>query len=149
MPGIHVEHWGAGPPVLLVHGSVTGGAMTWDAQRPLAQLWHLFVVDRRGYFPNPPVEVEDFEVDAGDVAELLTEPMHLVGHSYGGVVALLAAAQRPGMVRSLTVNEPPAFGLLPDASVAELRRVADALSITGLPALSLRLALRDAEREGP
>jgi pimeloyl-ACP methyl ester carboxylesterase len=114
MPSIHVEHWGAGPPVLLVHGSVTGGAMTWDAQRPLAQHWHLIVVDRRGYFPNPPAEVEDFEVDAGDVAELLTEPMHLVGHSYGGVVALLAAAQRPGMVRSLTVNEPPAFGLLPD-----------------------------------
>lgn len=114
MPSIHVEHWGAGPPVLLVHGSVTGGAMTWDAQRPLAQHWHLVVVDRRGYFPNPPVEVEDFEVDAGDVAELLTEPMHLVGHSYGGVVALLAAAQRPGMVRSLTVNEPPAFGLLPN-----------------------------------
>ncbi|MEX5305609.1 alpha/beta fold hydrolase [Kocuria sp. CPCC 205258] len=54
------------------------------------------MVDRRGYFPNPPAEVEDFEVDAGDVAELLTGPMHLVGHSYGAVVALLAAGQRLG-----------------------------------------------------
>lgn len=123
MPDIHVEHWGAGPPVLLVHGSITGGAATWDAQRPLGEHWRLVVVDRRGYFPNPPAEVEDFELDAGDVAELLTEPMHLVGHSYGGVVALLAAAQRPGMVRSLTVNEPPAFGLvLEDPAVRDYAR---------------------------
>ncbi|MFI7482494.1 alpha/beta fold hydrolase [Kocuria sp. M1R5S2] len=117
MPGIHVEHWGDGPPVLLVHGSITGGAGTWSAQRPLAEHWRLMVVDRRGYFPNPLAEVEDFEVDAGDVAELLTEPVHLVGHSYGGVVALLAAADHPAMVRSLTVNEPPAFGLVPDDPV--------------------------------
>ncbi|HEY2311475.1 MAG TPA: alpha/beta hydrolase, partial [Gaiellaceae bacterium] len=35
---------------------------------------------------------------------------HLVGHSYGGVIALLAAARRPELLRSLTVIEPPAFG---------------------------------------
>ena len=34
----------------------------------------------------------------------------VVGHSYGGVIALLAAARRPELVRSLTVIEPPAFG---------------------------------------
>jgi len=34
-----------------------------------------------------------------------------VGHSYGGVVSLLAAAQRPDAVASLTVIEPPAFGV--------------------------------------
>ena len=117
MAGIHVEHWGEGPPVMLVHGSIAGGASTWAAQRPLAARWRLVVVDRRGYFPNPPAEREDFEVDAGDVAGLLTEPMHLVGHSYGGVVAMLAAARRPDAVRSLTVNEPPAFGILPDDPV--------------------------------
>ena len=33
---------------------------------------------------------------------------HLVGHSYGGVISLLAAARRPDAVRSLTVVEPPA-----------------------------------------
>lgn len=124
---INVTRWGQGPPVLLVHGSVTSGVDTWDAQRPLGERWSLLVVDRRGYFPNPPAEAEDFEVDACDVAQLLTEPMHLVGHSYGGVVALLAAARRPHMVRSLTVNEPPAFGIcLNDAAVAEfVRGIAD------------------------
>lgn len=111
---IHVTRWGSGPPVMLVHGSVTGGEDTWAQQRPLAERWSLVVVDRRGYYPNPPAEAEDFEVDAGDITELLNEPTHLVGHSYGGVVSLLAAARRPEMVRSLTVNEPPAFGLCPD-----------------------------------
>src|SRR5262249_30613267 len=46
-----------------------------------------------------------------DVAELLGDGAQLVGHSYGGVVSLLAAAQRPEAVRSLVLIEPPAFGV--------------------------------------
>jgi pimeloyl-ACP methyl ester carboxylesterase len=87
------------------------GEMTWTEQRPLAERWSLLAVDRRGYYPNPPADREDFEVDAADVAELLGDGMHLVGHSYGGVVSLLAAARRPEAVHSLTVIEPPAFGI--------------------------------------
>lgn len=124
MERLHVQRWGEGPPVLLVHGSVLNGEMTWAQQRPLADRWGLVVPDRRGYSPNPPVEREDFAVDAGDIAEMLGDGMHLVGHSYGGVIALLAAAQRPDAVRSLTVIEPPAFGLVRDDPVVEawLRR---------------------------
>lgn len=109
---LHVERWGHGPTVLLVHGSVRNGEMTWQEQRPLASRWELVVLNRRGYFPNPPAEGEDFETDAGDVATLLGDGAHLVGHSYGGLVALLAAARRPEAVWSLTVTEPPAFGLV-------------------------------------
>jgi pimeloyl-ACP methyl ester carboxylesterase len=111
---LHMQRWGdKGSQVLLVHGSATNGEMTWSEQRPLADRWRLVVVDRRGYFPNPPADHEDFEVDAADIAKLLGGGMHLVGHSYGGVVALLAAAARPEAVRSLTVIEPPAFGVAP------------------------------------
>ncbi|GGG62495.1 hypothetical protein GCM10011374_27110 [Kocuria dechangensis] len=91
MAEIHFEHWGEGPPVMLVHGSIAGGASTWAAQRPHAARWRLVVVDRRGYFPNPPAEREDFEVDAGDIAELLTEPMHLVEHGPGDPAEFLRA----------------------------------------------------------
>jgi pimeloyl-ACP methyl ester carboxylesterase len=112
---LHVERWGDdGQQVLLVHGSVMGGAASWVGQRPLAERWRLVVLDRRGYYPNPPALEEDFEADAEDVAELLgqgAEGMHLVGSSYGGVVALLAAARRPEAVRSLAVIEPPAMGV--------------------------------------
>jgi pimeloyl-ACP methyl ester carboxylesterase len=112
---LHVERWGDdGQQVLLVHGSVMGGAASWSEQRPLADHWRLIVLDRRGYYPNPPATAEDFEADAADVTELLGqggEGMHLVGSSYGGVVALLAAASRPEAVRSLTVIEPPAMSV--------------------------------------
>ena len=94
--------------IVLVHGSVIGAAATWRQQRPLAERFELVLVERPGFPPNPPVARVDFEVDAGLVAALLEPGDHLVGHSYGGVIALLAAARRPDLVRSLTVIEPPA-----------------------------------------
>lgn len=108
---LHYEVRGTGPPVVLVHGGVTDGRLTWPEQAPLADRWRLVVVDRPGYGRAPDAAREDFEVDAGLVAELLDERPHLVGHSYGGVVCLLAAALRPDRVRSLTVIEPPAFAV--------------------------------------
>ena len=41
------------------------------------------------------------------------QPFHLVGHSYGGATALQMALQQPHRVRSLTLYEPVAFGVLP------------------------------------
>jgi pimeloyl-ACP methyl ester carboxylesterase len=111
MTDLHVERLGAGPPVLLVHGSVSSGANAWRAQLPLAERWRLILPDRPGSGASGDVERVDFEPDAVLVAQLLGDGAHLVGHSYGGVVSLLAAARRPSAVRSLTVIEPPAFGV--------------------------------------
>jgi pimeloyl-ACP methyl ester carboxylesterase len=97
--------------VVLVHGSVGNGDVTWAAQRPLAQSWELVVLNRPGFPPGPPVERVDFEEHADWVAEQLCPGDHLVGHSYGGVVSLLAAVRRPEALRSLTVVEPPALAL--------------------------------------
>jgi pimeloyl-ACP methyl ester carboxylesterase len=108
---VHVETVGRGPRVVLVHGSVGNGRSTWSAQRPLAERFTLVVPDRPGSPPNPPVERVDFEEQAPLVADLLEDGAHLVAHSYGGVVSLYAAALRPEAVRSLTVIEPPAFGI--------------------------------------
>jgi pimeloyl-ACP methyl ester carboxylesterase len=105
---MQVETLGSGPRVVLVHGSVTGPE-TWSRQRPLAERWTLELVTRPGFWPLEPVERVDFAADAVLVAEQLGEGAHLVGHSYGGVISLLAAALRPGAVRSLTVVEPPAL----------------------------------------
>ena len=79
--------------LVLVHGSVANGRATWSAQRPLAERFELVVLDRPGFPPNPPASRVDFESDALLVAELLRAGDHLVGHSYGGVIAMLAAAQ--------------------------------------------------------
>lgn len=99
---------------MLIHGSVVGGRPTWRAQLPLANRFRLFVLDRPGFPPNPPVERVDFEKDAELIGGLLEPGDHLVGHSYGGVIALLAAAARPELVRSLAVIEPPATRLALD-----------------------------------
>lgn len=105
-----VERLGHGPPVLLVHGSVTGGRLTWREQLPLAERWTLLVAERPGFGASPLLASRvDFELDAPLVAAALGDGAHVVAHSYGGVVSLLAAASRPDAVRSLTVIEPPAF----------------------------------------
>ncbi len=94
--------------LVLVHGSVVGARTTWAGQEPLAGRFELVLVERPGFPPHPPVDRVDFEADATLVAELLEAGDHVVGHSYGGVISLLAAAQVPATVRSLTVIEPPA-----------------------------------------
>jgi pimeloyl-ACP methyl ester carboxylesterase len=94
--------------LVLVHGSVVGARATWTGQQSLAEQFDLVVVERPGFPPNPPVDRVDFESDSALVAEMLEPWAHLVGHSYGGVISMLAAARKPAAVRSLTVIEPPA-----------------------------------------
>ena len=112
MSDLFVESWGAGAPVVLVHGSLATGSDEWQAQRPLADAgFRLVVPDRRGYGRSPAAEGEDFLVDADDVADLMGDGAHLVGHSYGGLAVLFAAARRPDATLSLTLLEPAAFAL--------------------------------------
>ena len=97
--------------LVLVHGSVVNATTTWRAQQPLADEFELVVPNRRGFPPGPEVTAVDFEDEADWLLERIGAGAHLVGHSYGGVIALLAAGRRPSAVRSLTVIEPPAFGV--------------------------------------
>lgn len=97
--------------LLFVHGSVVNADLTWSAQKPLAKQFEIAAPNRRGFPPGPDVEHVDFEDEAVWLEQFLEPGAHLVGHSYGGVIALLAAARHPELVRSLTVIEPPAFGV--------------------------------------
>jgi pimeloyl-ACP methyl ester carboxylesterase len=108
---LDVKTVGEGPRVLLVHGSIAGADLTWRRQLPLAERWTLVIPSRPGFGDSPPLPRGDFEVEAGPFAELLGDGAHLVGHSYGAVIALLAAAARPEAVLSLTVSEPGALKL--------------------------------------
>lgn len=120
--GLHVEVWGNGEPVVLVHGSLATGADEWEAQRPLAERgYRLLVPDRRGYGSSPTVHGEDYLVDADDIMTLMGEGAHLVGHSYGGLGAMYAAAQNPEATHSLTLLEAPVSSIVPShAAVREL-----------------------------
>jgi len=89
---------------------VVGADLTWSAQKPLADRFEIVAPNRRGFPPGPDVEQVDFEDEAVWLERFLEPGTHLVGHSYGGVIALLAAAKNRELLRSLTVIEPPAFG---------------------------------------
>ena len=112
MSDLFVDSWGTGTPVVLVHGSLATGAEEWQVQRPLAdEGFRLLVPDRRGYGQSPFAEGEDFLRDAEDIVELMGDGAHLVGHSYGGLGVLFAAARRPDATLSLALLEPAAFSL--------------------------------------
>ena len=107
MSDLFVDCWGTGTPVVLVHGSLATGTDEWDAQRSIAdEGFRLLVLDRRGYGRSPEVEGEDFLRDAEDIAQVMGDGAHLVGHSYGGLGVLFAAARRPEATLSLTMLEP-------------------------------------------
>jgi pimeloyl-ACP methyl ester carboxylesterase len=90
---------------------VVNAELTWGAQGPLAERFDIVAPNRRGFPPGPDVERVDFEDEAAWLEQFLEPGTHLVGHSYGGVCSLLLAARRPELLRSLTVIEPPAFGI--------------------------------------
>ncbi len=121
MRPLNVVVWGHGERVVCVHGSLSWGTFAFRAQRPLANAHALLLPDRRGYGASAAGGPSDFAVDADDIASLLGDRAHLVGHSYGAVIALLVAACRPEAVRTLTVVEPAALAVArSDEAVEEL-----------------------------
>jgi pimeloyl-ACP methyl ester carboxylesterase len=126
---LHVTRRGSGPVVVLVHGVGMPARMAWYLQKPLAERYELWLVDRRGYGNSPPVKrQEDFEVDGADLLDLVPAGAHLVAISYGSLGALVMAAQDPHRLASLTLVECPAFSMAPgDAACQQAIRDIDAL----------------------
>ncbi|WP_238783043.1 alpha/beta fold hydrolase [Streptomyces monomycini] len=107
-------------PALFIHNIFTWGSDStygFGAQRTLADSRQLLLMDRRGYGDSPDTARSDFDIDTEDAVEVLGDGArsvgpggaHLVGHGNGAVAALLAAARRPDLVRSLALIQPSAF----------------------------------------
>ncbi|HXT15337.1 MAG TPA: alpha/beta hydrolase [Gemmatimonadaceae bacterium] len=115
---------GTGAPIVLIHGSVDD-MRTWSYQTaPFSAHHRLITYSRRYHWPNTGADsatayrATDHRDDlAALIEELELGPAHLVGASYGAVVALLLAATRPELVRSLVLGEPPAFNFLDRAEL--------------------------------
>lgn len=107
---IGYESVGAGPPLLLVHGS-TGTRARWcSVMPPLAQHYTVHATDRRGRGLSTP-EVEPYSLrreaeDVAAVAEAVGGDVYVVGHSYGALAVLEAAPITPAF-RRIMLYEPP------------------------------------------
>ena len=116
-------------PVVCLHSSAASGRQ-WRrlvidaAAAGHERQWHTPDLFGHGGRPDwPELMPSQLSVEANGVLASLPfdsdQEFHLVGHSYGGAVALQIALQQPGRVLSLTLYEPVAFGLLPALGPAE------------------------------
>lgn len=116
-------------PVLLIHS----GGFTSRQWRRLAELLaprhRVIAPDLLGYGASrwPTGAPFHFRQDLELLAALLDEPAHVVGHSYGGLLALQLALARPDAVRRIAVYEPVTFGLLDEPADAAARATIDRL----------------------
>ncbi len=107
---IAYERSGAGPPLVLVHGSLND-RNAWGLVVPaFAEHFTVYRMDRRGRgasgSPAEHAMHRQFE-DILAVIDAAGEPVDLVGHSFGAHCALGAAALAPTMVKHLVLYEPP------------------------------------------
>ena len=103
----------AAPPVVLVHGLTEAGTAWPDLVRHWGGRWDVHAPDLRGHGLSPRL-TEDELADAsavhlGDVlavVDALAEPVAIVGHSLGGLLALRTALARPEKVWGLVLEDP-------------------------------------------
>ena len=118
---LEYEVSGTGDPVLLIHGTGVAATFAPTLTQPPLSRYRLIRYHRRGFAGSSrapvPFSMRDQAADAAALLEALgASRAHIVGHSFGGSVALQLALDRPAMVRSLVVMEPPIFD--PNAAVS-------------------------------
>ena len=105
--------------MVFVHGIPTDHR-AWEAQlAALSSEFRTVTYSRRYAYPNVrngDLSDSTIENNASDLAGLIQQlnldPVHLVGHSYGGFIAAYLAARQPVLLRSLTLVEPAIASLL-------------------------------------
>lgn len=120
--------YGDGPPLVLVHGSFSDHHTNWqEAESLLARHFSVTAIARRGRGESSATSGHSVEDEAGDVAALIRhigQPVFLLGHSYGALCALEAAALIPSSVRKLALYEAPNPEIFPAEVVSRLQAFA-------------------------
>jgi pimeloyl-ACP methyl ester carboxylesterase len=103
---LHVEETGSGPPVLALHGIGGGAYFFTGLAKRLSAAHRMFAIDLpgTGRSTSAPASftLESWIADIGDlVREKIGEPVILVGHSFGTILALQAWATWPEQIRAI------------------------------------------------
>jgi 3-oxoadipate enol-lactonase len=125
--------WGSGEPLVLLHPLALSGQLWQPLAEALADEFSVFAPDQRGCggtsWDGGPFTLEDMADDLAQALDALAVgPVHLLGMSMGGGVAMSFAARHPDRVRSLTLADTTAwYG--PDAVGAWAERAEKAVSV--------------------
>ncbi len=117
---LFVDERGKGDPVVLLHSGGMSSRQWRALSEKLGASHHVLAPDFLGSGKNPPWPNDKafaWTEDLDGVVEVLARldrPAHVVGHSYGGLIALGLARLHSARVRSVAVYDPVAFGVLYD-----------------------------------
>jgi pimeloyl-ACP methyl ester carboxylesterase len=145
--GVRAFDEGSGPVIVVIHPGLDDGRSWRKVAARLSGRFRVVRIVRRHYrldLPAPAAYSIAREVD--DVlalAKAIGEPMVIVGHSSGGVVALEVLAASPGTFAGAVLFEPPvAIGPPSPAGNAALQR-ARAAATAGKPGKAMQIFVRD------
>ena len=129
LPTPFLREQGRGEGVLCLHSNASTSSQWRQLSELLSDRFHVIAVDGYGAGKSPdwpPSMMATLDAEAdflAPVLQLLAQPVHLVGHSYGAAVALQLAVRHPERIRSIVVYEPTLFYLVaendPSASPAK------------------------------
>jgi pimeloyl-ACP methyl ester carboxylesterase len=128
---LHYREWGdpSAPPLLILHG-LTGHAWEFDRLASgLSDRFHVLVPDQRGHGASAWADSYSPQIVADDIADLVDSlelgPVHVFGHSMGGVNAWWFAAGHPHLVERLVITDVTPFLIASPAIVSALRSALD------------------------
>ena len=105
----YAEGPNAGPPVLFLHGLTDRWQFFLPVMPTMTQNWHVYALDFRGHGASkhtPPYRYLDHINDTiSFIEDVIGEPVHLYGTALGGMAALMVAARRPDLVKSLVFGD--------------------------------------------
>ena len=123
---------GAGPAVVCIHSNASSSGQWRGLMELLAPKFRVLAPDSYGAGKSPPYRGASLRDEVALIEPLLKNAAALVGHSYGGAVALVAAlAHRP---RAMALYEPTLFCVVQPPSEVDGIRNAVAAAVTALGA---------------
>lgn len=137
------------PALLIAHG-LYGSGRNWGViAKRLSDAFRVITVDMRNHGNSFHADTQSYPDMAGDLAEVIESigaPLHVLGHSMGGKAAMVLAATRGALVKSLIVGDiaPVTYGHTQSQYIDAMRAV-DLSTVTRRSDASAQLAAQGVE----
>lgn len=145
---INVREWGAGEPLVLVHGLGANSSLWVHQVQPFSQRFRVIALDLRGFGrSSKPIKREDYSVDlmADDVIgvchELGLSSVNLLGTSMGGFIGQTIALREPDLIRSVMLCHTGSQHAIPQEVLVERLEALETISMDAYATLVASQAL--------